>query len=98
MGPPSDPPNRLCTSGATGTPSRLLNQSLALPRVLRYHSNIAPCQLFVPVLMTRLIWAPDERPSFALELIVSTRNSWIASAFHLSTAQSIALLCASLIS
>src|SRR5437773_12003944 len=85
MGPPKLPPNTLRRSFGRSTPLSLLKKSFAVKIVLRWNSKADPCHEFVPLLVTRLICAADDRPSSELAFTVTTRNSSMASEFSRST-------------
>src|SRR5690242_7383148 len=96
MGPPRAPPKVLRISFGRLMPELLLNQSLAVKIVLRWYSNNDPRNWLVPLLVTRLICAPEDRPPAAFELTVLTRNSSTASEFRRSTGLPMELVCWSL--
>src|ERR1700758_2721722 len=85
MGPPNAPPKSFKFRNGVGTPVRALKKLLADQAELRLYSKISPCKLFVPLLVTRLISAPEERPWSAFAFCVLTRNSSIASPFNRNT-------------
>src|SRR6202030_1855892 len=84
IGPPNVPPNRLLSKGGCVVIVPLLRAALVrLSMAFRflfcaYHSP-EPCQLFVPVLVTRINWPPEEWPYSALNWFVSSTNSPTAS-------------------
>src|SRR5215470_17422950 len=84
IGPPTVPPNRLLSNaGFPGIVPDSIAAAVRLSSALKlrfwlYHSP-DPCQLLVPVLVTRLNWPPAECPYSALNWLVVTLNSATAS-------------------